>query len=68
MAKVRKASRIVDDQRVFTMGPIADGSYIVRAEARRPKRVRGHFGFMAKGETLREGLTIEEANKIVEGY
>ena len=66
MTKIRKASRIINDRRVFTMGPIADGSYIVRSEPRRPKRVRGSFGFIEAGETLREGLTIEDANKIVE--
>lgn len=65
MTKPRKASRMIKGVRYFTMGPLFDGSYIVRAEPNRVVAVRGMFTFKEPGETLKEGLTIEQANEYV---
>lgn len=65
MTKPRKASRMIKGVRYFTMGPIFDGSYIVRAEPNRVVAVRGPFALKEPGKTLEEGLTLEQANEYV---
>jgi hypothetical protein len=65
MTKPRKESRMIKGVRYYTMGPLFDGSYIVHTDPNRVVAVRGMFTFKEAGETLKEGLTLEEANEYV---